>query len=163
MTKSKLPFLCTPSLTLIESTRGRSYFLVRLCPSWLRCDWAWSAHSCCVSRPSCWMPGCVERATQTCRRPCCARRRSPFAPGPSLSSLAAAALFAQPPASGCIASSPTETRSSSGRRQKEVRRVPPKALLNCQWIYPNTCFGKVSDFQLASNRWRKVFGHLICL
>lgn len=142
---------------------------MRLRWPWSRSDWAWSARSCCVSPPSCWTPGFVERATRKRPRPCRARRCSPFsrrsALGPSPSSPGAAAVsLAQPRASGCISSSPRETRGSSGAQQKEMRKVLPKATFNCPLIHANNCFRKISGLQLAYKRWeKKVFRHLMCL
>lgn len=126
---------------------------------WSRSDWAWSARSCCVSPPSCWTPGFVERATRKRPRPWRARRCSPFsrrsAPGPSPSSPGAAAVsLAQPRASGCTSSSPRETQSSSGAQQKEMRKLLPKATLNCQLIYPNNWISGLQLF-FFYKRWGK--------
>lgn len=122
---------------------------------WSRSDWAWSARSCCVSSPSCWTPGFVERATRKRPRPWRARRCSPFsrrsALGPSPSSPGAAAVsLAQPRASGCTSSSPRETQSSSGAQQKEMRKLLPKATLNCQLIYPNNWISDLLLFFLQA-------------
>lgn len=132
---------------------------------WSRSDWAWSARSCCVSPPSCWTPGFVERATRKRPRPWRARRCSPFsrrsALGPSPSSPGAAAVsLAQPRASGCTSSSPRETQSSSGAQQKEMRKLLPKATLNCQLIYPNNW---ISDLLLFFTSGReKKFSETSC-